>query len=506
MQNTCESHFHSNIINSSTAIFYNFVGNFVPPEWKSLVGDNDKKLSKTARQLLSLIVFRLQIYHNNSIDELQESYSFFEQSLGVCQERVRQCLVELQKSGFIRFEKVATIKYGIKCRYTICVKLIKEFKPCSQKFTEKNEKNLELGQKKIGVSPKEVLGQPQKSLGTYIDNKENRYNKSRSSESGGGDEKNLDAGIDENFQQQEEEKPAQPKLETENLKSAAPDSRLEDVRTYRDDSVDGASSLGSIVANIVDKAIARTESARNHSARHKNWFKRKKLVDFYPLIQEDADWLQANSNREFNLSFINKLLLKLAEQYPEHHFGHKKVVLTYMAKALANELRETNIANNEDFQFSDKNKFKEQYLEKIENSKDVSQEGKLKHKIAGVFESDMAYMILSSCIFVGMEGNQYQIKLLKNISLSEHIKTKILHQVKAVYGKKIEQLQIIPFSGSSSMKQESTTPQKQQGFPLESFAPDSIWYKVRTQLIKKYGTAIDYPADGSNLHLQVEKL
>ncbi|WP_341752566.1 MULTISPECIES: hypothetical protein [unclassified Candidatus Tisiphia] len=78
--------------NNTETIFYHFVGNFVPPEWSDLSSDNGKVLSKTAKQLLSLIVFRLQIYHNNSLYELQETYNFFEQSLGVCQERVRQCL------------------------------------------------------------------------------------------------------------------------------------------------------------------------------------------------------------------------------------------------------------------------------------------------------------------------------------------------------------------------------------------------------------------------------
>ncbi len=110
----------SDVGNNST-IFYHFVGNFVPPEWRDLSSGNGKVLSKTSRQLLSLIVFRLQIYHNNSLDELQETYNFFEQSLGVCQERVRQCLLELQKAGFIDLRKATIVKYGIKCRNVPCI-------------------------------------------------------------------------------------------------------------------------------------------------------------------------------------------------------------------------------------------------------------------------------------------------------------------------------------------------------------------------------------------------
>ncbi|MFV9897740.1 MAG: hypothetical protein AB8U23_06710, partial [Rickettsia conorii subsp. raoultii] len=73
---TSNSNNKLNINNSdnSSVIFYNFVGNFIPSEWNNLTSNNGKILSKTSRQLLSLIVFRLQIYYNNSIDELQETY------------------------------------------------------------------------------------------------------------------------------------------------------------------------------------------------------------------------------------------------------------------------------------------------------------------------------------------------------------------------------------------------------------------------------------------------
>ncbi|XVN42540.1 MAG: hypothetical protein RCG15_08140 [Candidatus Rickettsia vulgarisii] len=123
MHTICCSHFtHDCVIHDegdkNPTIFYNFVGNFIPPEWSNLSSHNGKTLSKTARQLLSLIVFRLQIYYNDSIDELQETYHFFEQHLRVCQRRVRQCLLELEQSGFINLSTSTIIKYGIKCRNT----------------------------------------------------------------------------------------------------------------------------------------------------------------------------------------------------------------------------------------------------------------------------------------------------------------------------------------------------------------------------------------------------
>ncbi|UCM85634.1 MAG: hypothetical protein LF885_06760 [Rickettsia endosymbiont of Culicoides impunctatus] len=48
------------LVENSDVIFYNIVGNFVPPEWRNLTNNCGKQLSKTSRQLLSLIVSRLQ--------------------------------------------------------------------------------------------------------------------------------------------------------------------------------------------------------------------------------------------------------------------------------------------------------------------------------------------------------------------------------------------------------------------------------------------------------------
>jgi hypothetical protein len=79
-------------------VLYHFVGNFIPPEWRNLGKSHGKSCSKTAKQLLSLIVYRLQICDagDKQRQELQESYYFFQQALGVCQRRVRQCFVELE--------------------------------------------------------------------------------------------------------------------------------------------------------------------------------------------------------------------------------------------------------------------------------------------------------------------------------------------------------------------------------------------------------------------------
>ncbi|MDJ1305292.1 MAG: hypothetical protein MRQ09_03520 [Candidatus Midichloria sp.] len=179
-------------------------------------------------------------------------------------------------------------------------------------------------------------------------------------------------------------------------KSANDQQESGNIRKSKLNFVTGSLQVNQAFQAILDEADhARCEQvtpADNNSAiefkKHKSWFKRKKLADFYPLSQEDADLLRTKYNR--NLDFINKLLLKLAGEYSNHHFGHKKVLLNYMAKALAHELRETNTANNATFQFksSDVNKAKERYLDKIEGITDTSKQAQLKRKIIGAFDSD----------------------------------------------------------------------------------------------------------------------
>ncbi|WP_342260121.1 hypothetical protein [Candidatus Tisiphia endosymbiont of Metellina segmentata] len=502
MLTICSSHFTNdcathNFDDQNSIIFYNFVGNFIPPEWNNLSSHNGKILSKTARQLLSLIVFRLQIYHNNSIDELKETYHFFQENLSVCQERVRQCLLELQKSGFIKVYNATVIKYGIKCRNTPCIKLAKNFQPASNKIPSKNEKIFASTPKNFGVNPKEFLPQPQKSLdhSIYIDNNKDISNKSRYNKS----EilKNEINQIDNNQQ-----------LPQQNLEQKLSDELqvVDNTKASTENPITTALPLSTTLQKVVQKVSHKHQApvasnCSNNSVmpviKHKNsWFRRKGLADFYPLTQEDADLLQLKSNREFNLDFINKLLLKLAEEYSNHHFGHKKVLLNYMAKALSHELRETTKVNSSNFQFksSDENKAKEQYLQKIEYSTNNSQQAQLKRKISGAFDTDTAYQLLTSCTFGKVLGDQFQFKLLKDIALSEHIKTKILQQVQMVYGNKITTLQIIPYKQSISATQENNIKDENNAYLLElakQLNPDSLWYKARKFLIERYNKYID---------------
>ncbi|KJV51312.1 hypothetical protein OTSGILL_2367 [Orientia tsutsugamushi str. Gilliam] len=143
--------------NNNDTIFYNFIGNIIPPEWRKLSGDNGKALSKTSKQLLSFIVFRLHIYYNKDIDELQESYQLYEDKLNVGQRRVRQCLVELRDAGFIEIENRTIIKDNLKLRNVPCIKILKIFST----IVKKKKKNIALPEKKFRSNLKEISGQPE---------------------------------------------------------------------------------------------------------------------------------------------------------------------------------------------------------------------------------------------------------------------------------------------------------------------------------------------------------
>ncbi|KJV72865.1 hypothetical protein OTSTA763_1805 [Orientia tsutsugamushi str. TA763] len=122
----------------------------------------------------------------------------------------------------------------------------------------------------------------------------------------------------------------------------------------------------------------------------------------------------------------------------------------------------------------------------------------LKRKIAGVFEADMAYQILTSCDFEAAVKNKYYIKLLKNITLSDHIKFKILQEVRAVYSNDIEQLQVIQFDESKQVINSTTEYQKttvlQQQISDEDYLSElskelgsnSILFKVRKYILQHY--------------------
>ncbi|WP_052694762.1 hypothetical protein [Orientia tsutsugamushi] len=184
------------------------------------------------------------------------------------------------------------------------------------------------------------------------------------------------------------------------------------------------------------------------------------------------------------------MLLKLAGRYSNYHFGCKSSVLNYIAQALANELRTTNQANSDNCRFD--NEFnKEKYLTQIETRANLSKESQLKHKIAGSFEAAMAYQILTSCSFGPAVRTRFFVKLLKNITLTECDRSKILQAVQDVYGYEIQELQVTPFEQLKTVSQKQINEEEYLLNLSKQLGSNSTWYKVRESLIKSYGQAID---------------
>ncbi|SPR02363.1 Uncharacterised protein [Orientia tsutsugamushi] len=497
--NVCKSITNNSVNN--TIIFYKFVGNFPPEEWKWLTDADGKALGKTEKQLLAVIVRQLQVYNNKNIEEIQENYNFFTELLGVGQPRVRQCLSKLQKAGFIKYENRTITKGKYKLNHILCIKLVRNFQQVSN---FEKEKTVTQTEKIFPLYPKKISGEHEKNFGSIYryNNKKIINDRSRF----------IEDKLVENDQNKNED-------QQQNLKFKYTESddfiEIELVGNEKEDQHQQQNLNFYELSDFSNKKPSNKDYEQNSelatpaitkdSEVEKNecYPKRKRLADYYPLTPEDAVILQRMSSRSFNIYFINQLLLKLSNKYPNRHFANKIAVLNYMAKALANELLTTDQANSGNFRFNDVGRFKEQYLANIESGTDRSMKAQLKRKIAGVFEADMAYQILTSCDFGAAVKNKYYIKLLKNITLSDHIKFKILQEVRAVHGNDIEQLQVIPFDESKQVTNSTTEYQKttvlQQQISDEDYLSElskelgsnSTWYKVRKSLIKSYGQAID---------------
>ncbi len=215
----------------------------------------------------------------------------------------------------------------------------------------------------------------------------------------------------------------------------------------------------------------------------KGWYLPRKLEEFYPLTEEDATWLRKRTGRDFNLSFMNKLLIKHSVDSPNNLFPCKQAVLSYMRKSLRHEMRPPSVVNNPSFNFDLNNatRTRKAYLQKIRESKGVKPLNQLQRKIVEAFESkpSTAYQLLKKCSFFGVCDDEYKIDLA-DISLSETDKCTLLQTVQEVYGKEIQQLRITNKREVSDYHLE-----------LSGLNPESAWYKIRKYLLKLYGETID---------------
>lgn len=186
-------------------------------------------------------------------------------------------------------------------------------------------------------------------------------------------------------------------------------------------------------SNTTSKSAARTI---------KNISEYKELRHFYPLSAKDVGTLNFKANREFSTNFVNQLLLKLFIKYPEKRFKNKFTFLSYMEKILKNEKHQGPLVNHIGFRFScnineeEQNLLEyEKYLNQIENSCDTSKEMQVRKKIAGRFNTNVAYEILIQVEFKTNHNNSFITALVPNqLALSEKQIEYLSEQLEAVYG------------------------------------------------------------------------
>ena len=137
-----------------------------------------------------------------------------------------------------------------------------------------------------------------------------------------------------------------------------------------------------------------------------DWSKGKALKELCDISQETVEKLNKNSGREFGRNFIRQLIQMLGQKYPEYRFYREEHFISYMSKALANELRQAPVANNLDFRFKALPMTREEeyvrkvnkYLEEIEGSTSQGKDMLWKKKIVGHFEPRLAYELLKGTI------------------------------------------------------------------------------------------------------------
>jgi len=226
----------------------------------------------------------------------------------------------------------------------------------------------------------------------------------------------------------------------------------------------------------------------------------KELKDFYPLNKNDCYKLQSLSGREFSLNSMNEILLDMSKRLTDRYFKSKKAFLSYMGKVFCHEKRDAIKINNDNFKIRNnlpldkiEEEEREKYLNKIEESKEISSEWQLKKKLASRLDAETAYKLLKSFEFMDINNGICNLHLSKYLELTDMEEKVILQEVQAIYKRfdfanerlgDIESLKIIMPAKTIAMSINQNKTKK-------SSLPLGIWGRVREKLIEAYGEPTD---------------
>lgn len=205
------------------------------------------------------------------------------------------------------------------------------------------------------------------------------------------------------------------------------------------------SEIAVATASIVHHKKSSNQNKALVDQRTTTAFQGKSLKSFYPLTKEQVDKLNQLSSREFSNNFANQLLLKLYIRDPNKTFASKNHMLSYMSKAFRYEKHQAPMVNHETFRFTanvsdpeSEMRQKEKYLTEVEYNMDTSYSSQLRKKIAGMFETKLAYQILTEGEF------DYHATNDQEISQALEIKNDICHNLELSEENNITKFEHVP--------------------------------------------------------------
>lgn len=225
--------------------------------------------------------------------------------------------------------------------------------------------------------------------------------------------------------------------------------------------------------------------------------KKLKIADFSLLKQELLDQINQISGRHFNKNFAEKLIVKLAEKYPNHSFFSEKTFIKYMAEVFKQEMYQESKVNNPNFTlYKAEERVIEKTLEEVETSQDSSQLGQIRRRIVGTFDRKTAYNILQNFIFNGQtidDKKTYTVTIIDKDSVNlTTIRDKLLEQVRQIYGTSVEEIKFLTQSQYSKSTESSSQSDLEKESTLQDLRDDTevhpIWLKVKPILINAYNS------------------
>ena len=261
--------------------------------------------------------------------------------------------------------------------------------------------------------------------------------------------------------------------------------------------------------HISNRKISLRKNRSTESSVFKNSFlglarEKAELASFYPLVQSDIALLRRVSGRDFTITAVNEILLKLSKRHTLHRFPNKEAFMSYMGKVLSYEMRDAMQISSVDFKLNCNRDQVEvaqaRYLEEVEYSKDTSPIAQLRRKLAAVLAPKTAYQFLKAAkiqdwsIDNQSSNNSFPIELSHELDLSDLQQQMILEQVRAVFGNHINKLEMVIANSvsrsinanqhfnKSNLELSTTIP------PLDKQTEDlGIWGMIRSMLVSYYG-------------------